>query len=81
MRLTATPQASVATSLATPAGSGIVAILYKNRGFAPTRGNADPPRAPLVVAFGYAGDGRKLACIYEMIDEFVILPIPAYEVE
>ena len=34
-----------------------------------------------LVAFGYAGDGRKLACVYEMIDDFEILPITAYEVE
>jgi uncharacterized DUF497 family protein len=34
-----------------------------------------------LVSFGYAEDGRKLVCVYEMIDETTILPVTAYEVE
>jgi hypothetical protein len=34
-----------------------------------------------LVAFGYADDGRKLVCVYEMIDEATVLPVTAYEVE
>ena len=34
-----------------------------------------------IVAFGYAEDGRKLACVYEMIDKATVLPVTAYEVE
>lgn len=33
------------------------------------------------VAFGYGDDGRKLVCVYEMIDKATILPVTAYEVE
>lgn len=34
-----------------------------------------------LVAFGYADDGRKLACVYEVIDALTILPVTAYEVQ
>lgn len=34
-----------------------------------------------LVAFGYVSDGRKLACVYEKIDELTVLPVTAYEVE
>ena len=33
------------------------------------------------IAFGYTSEGRKLACIYELVDESTVLPITAYEVE
>jgi uncharacterized DUF497 family protein len=34
-----------------------------------------------LVAFGYADDGRKLVCVYEMIDKATVLPVTAYEVQ
>jgi uncharacterized DUF497 family protein len=34
-----------------------------------------------IIAFGYGDDGRKLACLYEMLDEITVLPVTAYEVE
>jgi len=34
-----------------------------------------------LVAFGYGDDGRKLVCVYKMIDEATVLPVTAYEVE
>jgi uncharacterized DUF497 family protein len=33
------------------------------------------------VAFGLADDGRRLMCVYEMVDRNTVLPITAYEVE
>jgi uncharacterized DUF497 family protein len=33
------------------------------------------------VAFGYSDDGRKLVCVYEVIDKATVLPVTAYEVE
>ena len=33
------------------------------------------------IAFGETSSGKYLACIYELIDEFVVLPITAYEPE
>ncbi len=33
------------------------------------------------IAFGFAADGRFLACVYEPIDETTIIPVTAYEVE
>ena len=33
------------------------------------------------VAFGYRDDGRKLVCVYELIDKATVLPVTAYEVE
>jgi len=35
----------------------------------------------LPVAFGYAADGRQLACVYELIDDYEVFPVTAYEVE
>jgi uncharacterized DUF497 family protein len=32
------------------------------------------------VAFGYTPAGRKLACVYEVIDEIYCYPVTAYEV-
>lgn len=32
------------------------------------------------IAFGYASDGRYLACIYEQFDELTVYPVTAYEV-
>jgi hypothetical protein len=32
------------------------------------------------IAFGEI-DGRRLACIYEMIDETTVLPVTAYEID
>jgi uncharacterized DUF497 family protein len=33
------------------------------------------------VAFGFGNDGRKLICVYELIDKVTILPVTAYEVQ
>ncbi|MEX2673047.1 MAG: hypothetical protein WD294_13165 [Phycisphaeraceae bacterium] len=33
-----------------------------------------------MVAFGYTTTGRRLACVYEIVDELTIHPITAYEV-
>jgi uncharacterized DUF497 family protein len=33
-----------------------------------------------LIAFGYGNDGRKLACVYEMLNDASVLPITAYEV-
>jgi uncharacterized DUF497 family protein len=34
-----------------------------------------------LVAFGYGDDGRRLVCVYEMVDEVTVLPVTAYELE
>jgi uncharacterized DUF497 family protein len=34
-----------------------------------------------LIAFGYGDDGRKLGCVYEMLDDLTVFPITAYEVE
>lgn len=33
------------------------------------------------IVFGYAPDGRKIAVVYEELDETTLYPITAYEVE
>ncbi|HWB53305.1 MAG TPA: hypothetical protein VG722_03905 [Tepidisphaeraceae bacterium] len=33
------------------------------------------------IRFGFAEDGRKIAAVYEMVDEVTVLPITAYEVK
>lgn len=33
------------------------------------------------MAFGFAADGRLIACVYDPIDEVLLLPITAYYVE
>jgi uncharacterized DUF497 family protein len=33
------------------------------------------------VAFGLTDDGRRLMCVYELIDDHTVLPITAYEVD
>jgi len=33
------------------------------------------------VAFGRGDDGRLLICVYELIDDFDVIPITAYEVD
>jgi hypothetical protein len=32
------------------------------------------------IAFGLTDDGRKVACVYRMIDEITVEPVTAYEV-
>lgn len=38
-------------------------------------------RSGLPMAFGFAGDGRIIACVYDPVDEVVVLPITAFYVE
>ena len=33
------------------------------------------------MAFGYALDGRYIACVYEVIDDLTIVVVTAYEIE
>ena len=33
------------------------------------------------IAFGPGDDGRMLACIYEVVDDYDVIPITAYEVD
>ena len=33
------------------------------------------------IAFGWADDGRYLACVYELIDDTTVIPYTAYEIE
>jgi uncharacterized DUF497 family protein len=33
------------------------------------------------VAFGLTEDGRRLVCVYELIDPSTVMPITAYEVD
>ena len=33
------------------------------------------------IAFGFGEDGRMLACVYELEDDFDVIPITAYEVD
>lgn len=33
------------------------------------------------IAFGFGDDGRMLACIYEVVDDYDVIPITAYEVD
>ena len=35
----------------------------------------------LPIAFGYSRHGRKLAVVYEMIDEITVYPLTAYDLE
>jgi uncharacterized DUF497 family protein len=41
----------------------------------PSRSNGRP------IAFGFAADGRLIACVYDPVDEVVVLPITAYYLE
>lgn len=34
-----------------------------------------------LIAFGYGDDGRRLACVYEVVEGFEVIPVTAYEVE
>jgi uncharacterized DUF497 family protein len=34
-----------------------------------------------MIAFGYGDDGRRLACVYDVIDDFEIIPVTAFEVK
>jgi len=33
------------------------------------------------IAFGFSPKGRRLACVYKMLDDHEIFPVTAYEVE
>jgi len=33
------------------------------------------------MVFGYTGDGRRLAVVYEQLDDMTLYPVTAYEVE
>ena len=33
------------------------------------------------IAFGFGDDGRMLACVYELENDFDVIPITAYEVD
>ena len=35
----------------------------------------------LPIAFGFTASGRRLACVYKMLDDHEIFPVTAYEVE
>jgi hypothetical protein len=42
----------------------------------------EPSRSSgLPIAFGWAADGRLIACVYDPVDEVVVLPITAFYVE
>ncbi len=35
----------------------------------------------LPIVFGFTKSGRRLACVYRMLDDYEIFPVTAYEVE